>query len=122
MDKILQYMPLGLVFALSTKGVVLGVTLADASIVVSLVGLLSLREYLNQNRKYKEFEEKTEKQVKDNIDHTEKKLAEIAETILKQNQIIKLQAEEYDKLRNSMSGIKLQYGVKEQFSQPKKLG
>lgn len=110
MDK-LKMIPLALVCSLSVKAVILGIGLSDASIAVALVGLLSIREYLDGNRKHSEL-----------ANETTKKLQEMSEAIAKQNQVIKLQAEEYDKLRNSMSGIKLQYGVKDQFSQPKKLG
>lgn len=96
-----------LVIALSAKGLALGISLSDAAIAVSLIGLLSLREYMSKHQMLQEVKEETNT-----------KLKEMTEAIATQNKVIKLQAEEFDKLRGTMSGIKLQFGQKETFSQP----
>lgn len=112
MDKVLKNLgPLVLVIALGLKGVISGINIADASVAVALTGLLSLREYLERNREYTEMKETVDAKVK-----------AIEATVELQNKVIKEQAIEFDKLRNSMSGIKLQFGAKEAFSQqPKKI-
>lgn len=119
MDKIFKFGPLVMVVALSVKAVISSVSPADAAIAVTLVGLLAAREHLNRNIEYKEFKESTEAQVKALDEIANKKLEEMSKAITKQNEVIKVQAEEYAKLRDSMSGIKLQFGAKEAFTQNK---
>lgn len=121
MDK-LKIIPMVLVVALSAKALILGVSAADAAIAVTLIGLLSVQEYLSRNIAYKDFVSSTNEKVKTLEELANTKLEEMSKAITQQNQVIKVQAEEYDKLRNSMSGIKLQFGVKDQFNQNKKLG
>lgn len=106
MDKISNNAPLWLVIALSLKGIILGVSGADAAIAVSLIGLLVLKEYLAKHKILKELE-----------NETKEKLKAMSEAINLQNEVIKAQAIEFDKLRGSITGLKLQNGVKETFSQ-----
>lgn len=103
MDKMKQYIPIGLVLALGVKSMISGISVADSAVAVALIGLLTLREYMEKNSKIEEVEERTNK-----------KLAEMSNTILEQNKIIKAQTEEFVKLRDQMSGIKMTFGSKEQ--------
>lgn len=99
MDKVVKYFPLLLVTLLSLRSIALGITISDALVCISLVGLMSLRELLEKHKKMREVEEATKA-----------KLDEMKNAINAQNVFIKAQAEEFDKLRNSMTGIKLQFG------------
>lgn len=99
----LRHIPMGLVLALGLKCVVLGISGADAAVAVSLIGLLTLREYMEKHSKLKEVEE-----------HANTKIKEMTAAISKQNEVIKLQADEFVKLRDQMAGIKMSFGSKDQ--------
>ncbi len=107
------YIPIGLVLALGIKCLAVGISPADAAISVSLIALLALREYMEKHKKLQEVEASTEK-----------KLADMTAAIEMQNKVIKAQAEEFDKLRGTIQGFKLQQGMKEQPANPflKKMG
>ncbi len=112
MDNLLKNIPVGLVLAMGLKCVALGVSGADAAIAVSLIGLLTLREYMEKHSKLKEVEERTDKKV-----------SEMTTAIELQNKVIKAQAEEFSKLRDQMVSVKMAAGTKEQsISNLSKLG
>ena len=111
MDRIVSNIPLGIVVALSVRSLINGAGMAEALIAMSLVGLLCLREVLDRHKKMREIEATTLS-----------KLEEMKNAINAQNKVIEAQAMEYDKLRNSMSGIKLQFGQKDTNVAGRKLG
>lgn len=100
MDIIKNNAPLVMVIALSLKGLAFGISFADASVAVSLVGLLALRDHLDKHKRMQEVEKSTQEQ-----------LDKMCKTIQTQNEVIAAQALEFDKIRNAVSGLKLQYGV-----------
>jgi hypothetical protein len=102
MDIITKNFPMALIIALSVKAAVLGVNLSDSLVAVSLVGLLALREHLSKHKEMRELS-----------DSTAKKMEEMKAAINKQNDVIAAQAAEFDKLRASMTGIKMQFGQKD---------
>jgi uncharacterized coiled-coil protein SlyX len=103
MDNKLKLIPMGLVLALGLKAIVLGLSGADSAVAISLIGLLTLREYMEKNSKLEEVKE-----------HTEKKLKEMSETISKQNEVIAAQTQEFVKLRDQMTAVKMTFGNREQ--------
>lgn len=111
MEIIKNLAPLGVVIALSTKALVTSISISDALIAVSLVGLLCLREHLEKHRKMQDIDVLVSS-----------KLEEMKKTITAQNTVIQAQAEEFDKLRNSITGIKMMYGQKDSTITGKKFG
>lgn len=112
MSSILKQMPVWLIIALGLKASILGINISDALVGVSLVGLLCLREWMDKHKTINEVES-----------HVARKMEEMKNAINAQNAVITEQAKEFDKLRNSMTGIKLQYGQKESTGGiPRKLG
>jgi Co/Zn/Cd efflux system component len=102
MEVINKFGPLAIVVALGIKAAAFGINISDACLGVSLVGLLALREHLAKHQEVRVIAESTSK-----------KLEEMKNAINAQNKVIEAQALEYDKLRNSMTGIKLQFGQKD---------
>lgn len=102
MEKISNYSPLAIVVALSIKAVALSISFSDAAVAVSLVGLLALREHLNKH-----------KQMQELAKETAEKLTEMKNAVNAQNSVIAAQAAEFDKLRSTMTGIKIAFGQKD---------
>lgn len=93
-------LPLGILLAFSGKALALGTSPSESAIIIGLISLLSVKEYLDKNKKIKEVEESVDT-----------KLKSFEAIIKKQNEVITAQAEAHDKLQTAVTSVKMQYGV-----------
>lgn len=89
-------LPSGLLFAYMVKIIAFGASIPDFGIAGALIAVLGLQFYIEQNKKFKDFEHSTAETLKDMV-----------HTINQQNDVIKKMAVEVDTLRNNVSTLKL---------------
>jgi hypothetical protein len=101
MEKVTQYLPLGLLVAFTAKLIAHGTTPAEAAVVFALTTLLSLEKYLNKSH--------TIQKIESNIQST---LADMQKIIEQQTNTIARLANELDTVRTNVSSMKLSQGMK----------
>jgi poly(A) polymerase Pap1 len=91
-NMIKKYLSSGMLVAYILKMLCTGtVTFAETGIVFSLIGMITLQEYFEKHQK----------------------IQDISKVVEKQNVVIKEMAQEFSNLKTSMSGLKLQQGMKQ---------
>lgn len=90
MERLEKLLPLSLLSLLVGKSLLLGVNLPEMGAILSLAALHGLGVYLEKNRK----------------------IQEIQQVVMKQNEVIEKMAKELDGLRTSVAAVKMQSGMR----------
>lgn len=95
-----EYLPSGLLLAFVGKILIQGASLSDVGVAIALVSYAGLEKYLEKSKK-----------INDIVLANEQKWKEIAETVNKQNEVIKASAHELALVRDNVAGMKLAGGM-----------
>ncbi len=99
--KLNQYLPIGLLSALTLKLTILGANLPEMGMIFALVGLLGLREYLEKNKSTLQIKEECLKEI-----------SEIKAIVKMQNEAIEKMARVIDEQRTNVASLKLAAGMR----------
>lgn len=101
MKQVKQNLPLGLLALLVVKQLIVGCSLSEMGVAISLCAIVALKDHLE---KHKEINE-----IKDIVN---KELEEMKFVIKQQNEVIEKLAKALDENRTSVASLKLSQGMK----------
>ena len=101
MEQIQKHAPLALCALLVLKQLILGSDPSQAAITIALVGILSVKELMEKNKKYSEIET-----------NCKKSLEEMMTIVHKQNEILNVAAKEVALMKQSVESIKMSSGMR----------
>lgn len=108
MQAVEKYMPMGLLCAFVLKVVLFGTSLSEMGVIFALASLCGIKEYMEKNRRI----QTVEAVLKEHKEFLDKKTEEQSNVISKQNEVIKNMADELDRVRSNITGLKMTAGFK----------